>query len=136
MIKETVPAAVVREAVATAATFFPRLIDALTRVAGDLLREDRLGEGLALFSTCQDGIKWFCQMVELRSVWMGIDQQAVLLDEKWPSFIQTMASAADALAARDYVLLSDLLLYEVVPFMEDVLAIVQGLEEEPVGHAV
>ena len=136
MSKEKVPVALIQQAVDTAAAFLPRLIDALIRVAENLLHEEQFQEGLALFSASQDGIKWFCQMVALRSVWLEAGSQGVLLNEEWPSFIQTMAAAADALAAQDYVLLSDLLLYEVVPFMEEVLAIVQGLEKEPVGHAV
>jgi len=134
-VEEKVPVTLVREAVLTAADFFPRLIDALTRVSRDL-QEDRLHEGLTLFNTAQDGLKWFCNMVELRGVWLGADPQGPVLDKEWASFIQNMAAAADALGGKDYVLLSDLLLYEVVPFMEEVLAVVRRLGEEPVSHAL
>lgn len=134
-VEEKVPAALIHEAVDTAAGFFPRLIEALTRVASDL-QEDRLQEGLTLFRTAQDGIRWFCNMVELRAVWLGDHPRRQEFEERWPPFIETMAAAADALGGQDYVLLSDLLVYEIVPFMEEALAIVQELGEEPAGHVV
>jgi len=134
-VDEKVPVKLVREAVQTAADFVPRLADAMTRVAHDL-QADRMREGLGLFNTAQDGLKWFCNLVELRRVWLGSDPRGEALEEDWPSFVQAMSAAADALGDGDYVLLSDLLLYEVVPFMEKVLGIARSLEGELVGHAV
>lgn len=135
MVDDKVPVTLVREAVQTAGDFVPRLIDALTKVSRDL-QEDRMRDGLNLFSTVQDGLKWFCNLVELRRVWLGTDPRGAVLERDWPAFIQTMASAVDALSCSDYVLLSDLLSYEVVPFMEEVLAIVRALGEEQDRHAV
>jgi hypothetical protein len=133
--EEKIPGSLVREAVDTATGFFPRLTQALTIIARDL-REDRLEEGLALFNTTGDGLKWFCNMVELRGVWMGSGPAGAVVEKDWPSFIDALAGTAQALGDRDYVLLSDLLSYEIIPFIGTVLAALQGLREEPSRHAV
>jgi hypothetical protein len=125
----------VRDAVETALDFVPRLRDAMTRVAEDL-QADRMRDGLGLFSTAQDGLRWFCNLVELRSVWLGAGPDADTLNRAWPGFVETMAAATEALGSRDYVLLSDLLLYEVVPFMETVLTATRHRGEELSGHVV
>ncbi len=103
-----------RSAAASAAEYFPKL-EAGLRLCSSLLRRGRDAEAIRVLAEAIDGLTRFGEMVDAmaRTSTLRLDRARKLQVE----FSTALKGAVDAWEHGDYVLLADLLVYEVAPVL-------------------
>jgi hypothetical protein len=116
-ITAATPHQLVGEALAEAGTYLPRLAEGLRLAAGYFL-SGREGEGISLYLQAVDGLIWFQYMAEGL---FNFGQFAVLpsgLAGKLGDYRARLGELLTAWENQDYLLIGDLLDYEIAPFIE------------------
>jgi hypothetical protein len=101
----------INELVDTAASYAGNLFNGLERTVNSL-REDKVRTGLALFADAIEGIDWLTQSLSIVST-SGYDKFDI---EPMKNYLSEMLEASENM---DYVLLADLIEYEILPLIED-----------------
>lgn len=123
------PAQVVFDALETAITYLPVLKEGLLETAG-LFQEGRDGEGIAKYLEALSGMGWLCHVLA------GVDSCAAVEEnlrgafkKDHQNYEQILRDLTQAWENRDYVLIADLMEYELAPFVEGLLPLVQSAIE-------
>jgi len=117
------PGQVMFEGLETAMTYLPILQTGLTDIAV-FLQEGREGEGISKFIQAVTGLEWLGKI---------LSGAAAILDEETlrnsfksvESYSQKLAELLEGWENRDYVLIADLLEYEIVPFIEEMMPLIK-----------
>lgn len=107
----------------TAAEYLPKLARGLTAIA-ELIRNGNEAEGAHFFVQATQGLRWLVGLLA------NIHLVSALEIEKFKENLNTLLTAWEN---KDYVLISDLLEYELAPFVEQVNSVLLSLKERK-GH--
>lgn len=121
-----------QEAVATGCEYVPCLRGGVAR-AGHLFQEGREGEAVSRFNQLLDGLEWLGSLVD--STEFVVRQGLIELAESGrvlraaAAFRAALRELLEAWENADYVLIGDLLVYELVPVLEEWGIIIGAMEE-------
>lgn len=111
-----------QEALETGEEYLPRLREGV-RKAGLLFQEGKEGEAIYIFNQLLDGFEWLASVVGGFELALKEGLIAALASSKIEgavkSFSARLQELQDAWENTDYVLIGDLLTYELVPLMEE-----------------
>lgn len=108
------------EALESGREYLPKLYAGLKEVA-ELLQEGREGEGIKLFQDALDGIEWVGTVTEaLLTITLTGRSQLLAADwrQKAEDLKKVFHELNEAWANRDYVLIADLIEYELLPYLD------------------
>jgi hypothetical protein len=121
-----------REALETGRAYLPRLSQAV-KESGRLFQEGREGEAVSLFNQLLDGLEWLGVLVDGAEI-AAREEPGFLPDGEGvcraaAAFRSVLKELERALENADYVLLGDLLTYELAPVLTRWEAIVLAADE-------
>ncbi|WP_418791015.1 hypothetical protein [Phosphitispora sp. TUW77] len=119
------PEQVLTEGLETAVTYLPLLQRGLTEIAA-FFQEGREGEAISKFQEAVPGMEWLGQI--LSSAVLFFENNS-LQDSFRSSAIDYSKKLEDMLEAwqnRDYILIADLLEYELAPFIDELMPLIQN----------
>jgi hypothetical protein len=121
-------AGVLQESLLSVTEYLPRMLQAIEEMIGDFRSSDE-GKGIGLFLQAIDGLSWihdiskgqqdYLEQVAGEMKGLQVHEYQVLLKQ-----------LLEALGEKDYVLLADLLEYEITPWLEKYLDYSMELLEE------
>ena len=114
----------------TALSYLPTLQKGLEQIAG-LFQEGREGEGIALFLEAHTGLDWLEHIVSGAKLYCYNSKRDLGVDfsEVSEGYTTRLVELTKAWENRDYVLIADLLEYELAPFIEDLLPLIKRVME-------
>ncbi len=108
------------EAIDSGREYLPRLYSGLDKVVG-LLRAGYEGEAIQIFNEALDGIEWMASLTQAL-LQINIDGKSELLSSDWykkaESLKNNLQELTEAWANSDFVLIGDLIEYEILPYIE------------------
>lgn len=127
-----------REALETGRTYLPRFREAMEQ-SGHLFQEGREGEAVSLFNQLLDGLEWLGSLVDSMELVTRQDlaelPDAEHICRASASFRTLLRELQVAFENADYVLMGDLLTYELTPLLAEweniVLAVGEYLQRSP-----
>jgi hypothetical protein len=111
-------AGVLQESLLSVTEYLPRMLQAIEEMIGDFRSSDE-GKGIGLFLQAIDGLSWIHDISKGQQDYLEQVEYQVLLKQ-----------LLEALGEKDYVLLADLLEYEITPWLEKYLDYSMELLEE------
>ncbi|ADG83621.1 hypothetical protein [Thermincola potens] len=125
------PAELIFDGLAYAVEYLPRLIQGLGKVV-QLIQEGEEGEAVRLFLPALEGIEWLNSLLTAIETF-GIQKEVTdAIKQKIPEIIHDFKSQMETLLAAwenfDYLLVADILEYEVIPLLEELKSIVEMVE--------
>lgn len=108
------------EAIDSGREYLPRLYSGLDKVVG-LLRAGYEGEAIQIFNEALDGIEWMASLTQAL-LQINIDGKSELLSSDWykkaESLKNNLQELTEAWANSDFVLIGDLIEYEILPYIK------------------
>lgn len=111
------PVQLVREALEEAGTYLPRLVRGLRQAAASFL-SGREGEGIPLFLQAIDGLRWFQYLAEGLFNFGRLVSPPSGLAGQLEDYRARLSELLAAWENKDYLLIGDLLDYEIATFVE------------------
>lgn len=112
------PEALVQEGLVDAVDYLPRLAKGLKDVV-NLFQGSRDGEAINLFLEALSGLQWFQYLVQGLLKYGPLPEAMAGLADKFAAYNRQLTELLAGWENRDYVLIADVLSYEIIPFIED-----------------
>ncbi|MDA8233887.1 MAG: hypothetical protein M0Z31_03590 [Clostridia bacterium] len=118
------------EGLDTALDYLPVLQKGLEEIAG-LFQEGREGEGIALFLEAHTGLDWLEHILRGSRIYFQSSNRdlGVQFAEVAEGYNEKLTELTKAWENRDYVLIADLLEYELAPFIEEIMPLINKVME-------
>lgn len=108
------------ETIETGIDYLPKLYAGLRNMVV-LLQEGKEGEGIDLFQKSLDGLEWSSSLTEA-ILTIPIAGRSHLLSDEWKekavNLRDNLRELNEAWANRDYVLIADIVEYEILPYLD------------------
>lgn len=112
-ITSTTQEEIIEESIETAKVYLPRLKDGLHEIV-KLFHEGKDQEAVSLFVTAVDGLEWFNSFLK------GMQLANLETDsKKITNYPQIMKDLLSAWERQDFLLVSDIIEYELIPLIEE-----------------
>jgi hypothetical protein len=104
---------IIEEIIETSKAYLPRLIDGLQEIV-KLFHEGKDQEAVSLFVRAVDGLEWFNSFLKgMQLANLEIDSKKII------SYPQIMKNLLNAWERQDFLLVSDIIEYELIPLIEE-----------------
>lgn len=124
------PGQIVFEGLETSLQYLPVLKSGLSDIAS-LFQEGREGEGINKFLEASNGMDWLGQILSGATSYLPSESREQFA-RLYKGYSSRLAELMQAWENLDYVLIGDLLEYEMIPFLEEVLETVNDVTKSMV----
>jgi len=118
------PGQVITDGLETAVTYLPVLQSGLTDIAA-FLQEGREGEGISKFLQVVPGLEWLGQILSGAELILEDTTSKDSFKACAAGYGKKLEELLDGWQNRDYVLIADLLEYELAPFIQELVPLIQ-----------
>ncbi len=119
------PRQVINDGLETAVTYLPILRSGLTDAAA-LFQEGREGEGISKFLEAVPGLEWLGQILSGAAMFLDSSISQDSFRDSAAGYSKKLEELLEGWQNRDYVLIADLLEYELAPFILELMPLMQN----------